>query len=227
MAWQPQIVEIHGAFASASNATLLCSITDGERVIYKPDAGVRPLWDFSPHSLAVREVLAYRVDQALGFDSVPETVLGDGPYGPGIVQRFVDQDHSVDPVALVQDGDPRLWPVAVLDLVTNNADRKIGHVLIEAGTGVVRSIDHGLTFHEDDKLRTVLWAFAGRELPDEMVQALRRLRGALEDWLAAEVADRLGRGARAALTRRVEGLAEVPRHPHPPSDRPAVPWPPY
>jgi uncharacterized repeat protein (TIGR03843 family) len=223
--WSPRVIEVVGRFAAASNATLLATTDEGERVIYKPIAGEQPLWDFPAASLAIREVLTYQIDVALGFDVVPETVMGGGPYGPGAVQRYVDTDPEFDPVALVRSADPVLWPIAVLDLVTNNADRKLGHLLGAAQD--VRAIDHGLTFHVDDKLRTVLWVFADDPIPPPLLECLASLDQALEHDLGRRIRAELSRTELAALRRRVATLLEDPYHPPPPSHRPSVPWPPY
>ena len=223
--WHPEIAEVVGRFVDASNATLLATTTAGEKVVYKPTAGERPLWDFPVETLAAREVLTYEVARAMDADIVPETVLGDGPYGTGAIQRFVDIDPNFDPVAEVQTGSARLWPIAVLDVVTNNADRKLGH-LISDGTRLL-GIDHGLTFHPDDKLRTVLWGFGERRLPPDQVQALRLLGRSLADGLGGRVEDLLGSDERIALEDRVDSLLSMPVHPAPPADRPPLPWPPY
>ena len=223
--WKPEIAEVVGRFVDASNATLLATTSSGEKVVYKPTAGERPLWDFPVETLAAREVLTYEVAQAMGCDLVPETVLGDGPYGPGSIQRFVDMDPEFDPVALVQHDAPRLWPIALLDVVTNNADRKLGH-LISDGERVL-GIDHGLTFHPDDKLRTVLWGFSGQAFPSDQVTSLARLDAALSDGLVQRVEVLLGPAERMALRGRVDRLLADPVHPLPPDDRPPLPWPPY
>ena len=223
--WHPAVQEIVGRFAGASNTTLL-GRADGSLVIYKPVTGNRPLWDFDVATLAAREVLTYRLAQAMGFGQVPETAFGDGPLGPGAIQRFVESDPDFDALGLIRRADRRLWPIAVLDLVANNADRKVGHLLSETGSGVLRAIDHGLTFHPDPKLRTVLWVFAGRRLPDGMIASLRRLGESLEP-LTAFAADHLGVAEAAALQERVESLLGDPVHPEPPDDRPPVPWPPF
>lgn len=225
MDWQPVISEVVGRFVDASNATLLARTTDGQQVIYKPTAGERPLWDFPAETLAAREVLTYEVTEALGYPIVPETVLGDGPYGPGSIQRFIDLDPEFDPIASVQHGDEALWPLAVLDIVTNNADRKLGH-LISDGTRLL-GIDHGLTFHPEDKLRTVLWVFSGQPIPDEAVAALSGLDSAVRGGLGDRVEELLGNAERSALALRVSDLLANPVHPEPPSDRPPLPWPPY
>lgn len=208
---------------AASNATLLATTDDGTRVVYKPDAGQRPLWDFDASTLPMREVLAYETSRRMGFDLVPETVMADGPYGPGSVQRHVAGDEDFDALALVQRSDPALWPVAALDVVTNNADRKLGH-LLATEHGLV-AIDHGLTFHEEDKLRTVVWCFSGMPWPDPIRRAAAELAESLsrrpEPYRSA-----LTTGEFAALRSRVESVVGGV-HPMPPDDRPATPWPPY
>jgi hypothetical protein len=224
-AWEPRIAEVVGRFADASNATLLATTDTGERVIYKPTAGEQPLWDFPYESLAIREVLTYEVAAAMGLDIVPQTVIAGGPYGPGAVQRFIDEDPGFDPVALARRGDDGLWPVAVLDVVTNNADRKLGHLL--GSSSGLRAIDHGLTFHPEDKLRTVLWAFAGKRIPEPLILALARLQEAVEGALGRRIRAELGRTELRALRWRIEELLGDPVHPEPPADRPPIPWPPY
>ncbi len=223
--WAPEIGEVVGRFRRASNATFLARTAAGDLVIYKPTAGERPLWDFPPDTLAAREALTYEVSEALGFGVVPETVLGDGPLGPGSIQRFVDVDDDFEPVELLAGPDPVLWPVAVLDLVCNNADRKAGH-LMRAG-GRIFGVDHGLTFHPDEKLRTVLWNFSGAQLPDVYVEALRRGAAELDGALGARIAELIGKEAARATASRVAALVAHPVHPPPPEDRPALPWPPY
>jgi hypothetical protein len=217
--------ELLGRFVSATNVTLLAR-SGADLVVYKPTAGNRPLWDFDVGTLAVREVMTYRVAGAMGLDVVPETALGDGPLGPGAIQRYIDEDDGFDPYSMVERADPDLWPFALLDLAVNNADRKLGH-LLRGRDGRIWGIDHGLTFHPEDKLRTVLWCFAGMPFPPAMLEALERLRAALGDGLADEVATALGGAEAGALRTRVEGLLAAGVHPAPPGDRPPVPWPPY
>ncbi|MDH3500203.1 MAG: SCO1664 family protein [Acidimicrobiia bacterium] len=226
-AWQPEIAEVLGRLPFASNATLLARSTIDELVVYKPEKGERPLWDFPSGTLAAREVLAYDVSSAAGLDVVPETVLAEGPYGVGSVQRFIDEDQSFDPVPMINASDAALWPIAVFDILANNADRKVGHILRDRSSGRLWSIDHGVTFHDESKLRTVLWAFAGCELPAAMVAAVERLAGALPAVLAGAGAIALSEYETDALTRRIERLRARPVHPDPPMDRPAMPWPLY
>jgi uncharacterized repeat protein (TIGR03843 family) len=224
-AWSPRIAAVAGRFVDASNATLLATTAEGERVVYKPHAGERPLWDFPPETLAYREALTYEVSETMGLAVVPETVLADGPYGRGAVQRYVEFNESFDVLAAVQRGDPRLWPLAVLDVVTNNADRKLGHILeVE---GALLGIDHGLTFHPEDKLRTVLWGFAGAEVPEQLLEAVASLLHALDGSLGEQVIEQLGEDERNALAVRAQMLLSTRRHPEPPGDRPPLPWPPY
>ncbi len=216
---------MEGRFTDASNATLLGTTETGERVIYKPSRGERPLWDFPPDTLAAREVLTYEVSEAMGLGVVPETVFGTGSFGPGAVQRFVEAKPGFDVLVAVRSRDPRLWALAVLDVVCNNADRKLGHI-IETGGRLV-GIDHGLTFHPEDKLRTVLWVFAAQPVPSPLLDRV----GVLGDDVAAKLGNRvemlLGADARAALAARVDTLLAQRHHPVPPDDRPPVPWPPY
>ncbi|MFW2382086.1 MAG: SCO1664 family protein [Acidimicrobiales bacterium] len=223
--WQPVVADVVGRFVDASNATLLATTTDGVKVVYKPTAGERPLWDFTVESLAAREALTYEVSIALGYDIVPETVLGDGPYGPGAIQRFVDIAPDFDPIAVVESGATDLWPIALLDVVTNNADRKLGH-LISDGNRLL-GIDHGLTFHPEEKLRTVLWQFSGSALPAAEVAALKQLEIAVAGSLGTRVEELLGVEELESLTTRVQTLLDDPVHPDPPDDRPPLPWPPY
>ena len=220
------VVEVVGRFVSASNATLLGRTGSGDLVVYKPIVGESPLWDFPPETLAAREVLTFEVSEMLEFGVVPETIFADGPVGPGSVQRFVTPDDEFDPLAVIRAGDEALWPIALLDLVCNNADRKVGHVLREAGTMRVFAIDHGLTFHPDDKLRTVLWFFAGHPVPLPARARLEKLLGALAGSLGKSIETSLGSDELAAIRARVSGLIAAPVHPHPPDDRPPVPWPP-
>jgi hypothetical protein len=220
------LVEVEGQMPYASNTTLLARDASGDLWVYKPERGENPLWDFAWRTLAAREVLTYEVATGLGLDLVPETILADGPFGPGSAQRFVEEDFDFDPRPLFTPRlDPRLWPVAVIDLVCNNADRKIGHVIHDKTTDRLWAIDHGLTFHAEPKLRTVLWGFAGEAIPQPLVQALIALKGLLTVGLAERVSHLLSEEEAHGLNDRIEQLLRAPVHPHPPDDRPAFPWP--
>ena len=155
-------ISVTGRLVDASNATLYASCEVKERTlicIYKPIAGERPLWDFPDGTLANREYLTFLVSHWLGLHLVPPTVLRDGPYGTGMVQLWIDIDESVDLMEFFKEDHAELRKIALLDLITNNTDRKIGH-LIPTSEGAVYGCDHGVTFHTEDKLRTVLWQWA-------------------------------------------------------------------
>jgi uncharacterized repeat protein (TIGR03843 family) len=244
-----------GRIMPASNATFLGTIAaeDGPlEVVYKPVAGERPLWDFPDGDLAGRERAAYLVSEALGWDVVPQTWLRDGPHGWGMVQRWQEVDGGQDAVILVPEGqvppgwrhvfdgiDGRDLPVslvhedsvplrrmAVFDVVVNNADRKGGHVLAMAG-GHRYGVDHGIAFHAEHKLRTVLWGWLGEPLLDDELEAVRALgesvRGELGDALAPLLTDR----EIDAFARRCRRLAEHGVMPAPRGEYPAIPWPPF
>jgi hypothetical protein len=213
------LVVIEGLLPGASNATLLARDATGREWVYKPEQGERELWDFPHGSLARREVACYRVSEALGLGVVPETHMATGPYGPGSAQLFLDEDQTWDPRPDIVEGASDLWPVVILDLVANNADRKIGHLLREPGKTDIWAIDNGLTFHVHDKLRTVLWSFAGRSVPRQWVESLNEeaLISALEGLLEEVEVE--------AAVHRLDRLRADPRHPDPPLDRPPLPWP--
>jgi uncharacterized repeat protein (TIGR03843 family) len=242
-------LEIEGRLVDASNATLYCTITTGRpevsrpkdsknpknakrqqasiACVYKPIAGERPLWDFPAGTLAGREVAAYTVSRAAGWDVVPPTVMRDGPFGPGMCQLWIDHDTSVDLIALSRRTDhPGLRDMAVFDAVVNNADRKIGH-LLPVPDGHLYGCDHGVCFAEDYKLRTVLWQWRGKTLPRRSVEALRRLKGELtEGSLGAGLSGLLTSSEIETTRIRVDTLLKHRVHPYPPADWPAVPWPP-
>ncbi|MFP5332898.1 MAG: phosphatidylinositol kinase [Acidimicrobiia bacterium] len=221
-----ELVEVVGRMPYASNTTLLAVDADGCHWVYKPDRGEEPLWDFPLHTLSRREVLAYEVSEAMGVGLVPRTVLATGVLGIGSAQLFVDEDIDFDPRSLyLPTLDERLWPFAVFDIVANNADRKIGHVLREVATGRLWAIDNGLTFHPHEKLRTVMWGFAGLPVPSHLLEALERLDVALDTGLHGRVSDLLSAREADALRQRTRRLLAQPVHPFPPEDRPAVPWP--
>jgi uncharacterized repeat protein (TIGR03843 family) len=221
---------VEGRLVDASNATLYCTVKSHgieATCVYKPVAGERPLWDFPDGTLAGREVAAYAVSRAAGWNFVPPTVLRDGPFGPGMCQLWIDLDASVDLVALARRADyPQLREMAVFDAVINNADRKIGHLLPD-NDGHLYGCDHGICFAEEYKLRTVLWQWRNKPLPGRALETLRRVSQALEGELGQELARHLTRAEVAATVARVELLLASRRHPSPPEDWPAVPWPPY
>jgi uncharacterized repeat protein (TIGR03843 family) len=220
---------VEGRLVSASNATLYCSICcDGVTVacVYKPVRGERPLWDFPDGTLAGREAAAFAVSAALGWQVVPPTVLRDGPFGEGMVQLWIDGDETVDLTGLIRGDLPPLRRMAVFDAVINNADRKGGH-LIPMPSGHVYGVDHGVSFHTQDKLRTVLWGWAGDPLDDEAVDVLSELRAQLEGKLGDDLRALVTRREVTATVRRVDRLLTCRRYPEPSGDWPAVPWPPF
>jgi hypothetical protein len=224
-------LELIGRLVDASNATFYCAATlDGVELecVYKPVKGERRLWDFPTGTLAAREVAAYAVSEATGWDVVPPTVLRtDGPFGRGMCQLWIDVDETVDLVELVHsDGEP-LRRMAVFDAVVNNADRKGGHLLPLPG-GHVHGVDHGVCFSVEDKLRTVLWNWAGDPLPGEACSMLDRLAAELKGGgLGRELAGLLAEEEVAATRARVGRLRSTGRFPDPTGDWPAVPWPPF
>jgi uncharacterized repeat protein (TIGR03843 family) len=220
---------IEGRLIDASNATLYCSVElDGVRAacVYKPVSGERPLWDFPDGTLAEREVAAYELSAAFGGQIVPPTVLREGPMGPGMTQLWIDIDEEADIVALVRGTDSAIMrQISVFDAVINNADRKGGH-LLPIPSGHVYGIDHGISFHSEPKLRTLLWQWAGEPLTDEAVETLSRLRADLEGALAQRLGELLTTREVRRTVRRVDNLLRSSCHPLPAHDRPAIPWPP-
>ncbi|MEV5973191.1 SCO1664 family protein [Streptomyces sp. NPDC051921] len=247
---------VRGRVREASNAVLYCSVAyEGEEAacVYKPVAGERPLWDFPDGTLAQREVAAFELSEATGWGLVPPTVLRDGPYGEGMVQLWVEADPEATLLALVEDeragegwkavgpaqvaedrtallvhaDTPQLRRLAVLDAVINNGDRKGGH-LLPAPDGRLYGIDHGVSFHVDDKLRTLLWGWAGEELTEEAATVLGALDRRLAPGtpLAERLAGLLTEAEVAAVRDRVAVLRATGRHPVPSGQWPAIPWPP-
>jgi hypothetical protein len=211
----------------SSNATFLaCLRGDGNELlaIYKPQRGERPLWDFPRGTLCHREVAACEVSEALGWGIVPDTVLRDGPAGIGMMQRFVEHDPEDHYFTLLEDHGTELRRMAAFDVVINNTDRKGGHCLRTAGGGIA-GIDHGVAFHAQWKLRTVIWDFAGESIAPDVCADLTRLvdelRGALGDRLALL----LNRFEIDAMRARTEHLLTTGRLPEPDGDYHSYPWP--
>ncbi|MEU8457233.1 SCO1664 family protein [Streptomyces sp. C1-2] len=247
---------VRGRIREASNAALYCTVAlEGREAacVYKPVAGERPLWDFPDGTLAEREVAAYEVSEATGWALVPPTVLREGPYGRGMCQLWIEVVPESELLALVDAEEPepgwkaiglaeveegrtallvhaddmRLRRLAVLDAVINNADRKGGHLLPTEGERLY-GIDHGVTFNAENKLRTLLWGWAGESLPGEALDVLRGLREALAEGgpLALRLGELLTPAEVGATRARVEDLLASGRHPEPSGEWPAIPWPP-
>jgi uncharacterized repeat protein (TIGR03843 family) len=232
--------EIEGRLIEASNITLRVQIDEVMRAVYKPIRGERPLWDFPEGSLAGREVAAYELSKALGWDLVPVTVMRDGPLGPGSFQLWLVElveppvgfvprqempadwlpvaaarDELGNPYVLAHADDAGLARLALFDVVINNADRKGGHVLA-TGDGRILGVDHGVCFHTDEKLRTVLWGFGGRPVPEADLLALKRVDLTPLDLYLSTL----------ELEALADRIADLQAYPHPPDDRHAIPWPP-
>jgi uncharacterized repeat protein (TIGR03843 family) len=221
-------LDVVGRVAWSSNAALLVTVEhEGEEMlgVYKPRQGERPLWDFPDGTLCRREVATYRVSEALGWDIVPTTVLRDGPYGLGMVQRFVEHDPDDHYFTLLEHHADEFLRFAVFDVIVNNADRKGGHCLCEMTTGRIYGIDHGLTFHVGPKLRTVIWDFAAERVPGDLLADVERFRASLDAETGTSLRELLHAVEIDALVRRVDALLEDPRLPEPDDGYHSVPWP--
>lgn len=222
-------IQVAGQFMWGSNYTFLAKVeTEGESTlaVYKPLRGERPLWDFPPGSLAAREVAAYVTSRALGWDLVPPTVLrDDGPAGPGSLQVYLDVDPERHYFNFSDEERQRLRPVVAFDVLINNADRKSGHILLGADDHLWL-IDHGICFHRDHKLRTVVWDFVGQFIPQDILTDLLEFRKSLDtdDELRSTFAELLSQAEIEALALRAEQLLAEGRFPEPDGVRP-YPWP--
>jgi uncharacterized repeat protein (TIGR03843 family) len=226
-------LELKGQFMLGSNYTFLVDVHHNGRelqAVYKPSRGEQPLWDFPENTLAAREVAAYVVSEALGFNLVPYTTFReDGPhYGPGSLQQYVDYDPEYHFFSFSAEDRARLRPVVLFDLLLNNADRKGSHVFIEKGTDKLWAIDHGLCFHTEDKLRTVLWDFEGQSIPEQLLQCLTDVPERLASGasLRRELRAYLSSREITALAGRAKSLLASPIFPSRPIDRRAYPYPP-
>ena len=218
-------LRVEGRFVDASNATLFAQCSRAEEtisVIYKPIAGERPLWDFPDGNLANRELAAFLLSEALDLHLVPFTIIRDGPFGPGMVQEWIEIDDQLDIVELAQGPNERIRKMALFDAIINNTDRKFGHIL-PTTEGEIYGCDHGVTFHEDPKLRTVLWQFAGDRIRAEELVLLDRAKEIAPIILATLITD----AEISALVTRVEELLSQEEFPEPSTDWPSVPWPPF
>lgn len=217
--------ELKGQFVLGSNYTFLVEVRHEGAVypaVYKPSRGEQPLWDFPENTLALREVAAYLISEALGFHIVPYTTLrDDGPHGSGSLQQFIEYDPDYHYFNFSSEDRQLLRPVVLFDLLINNADRKGGHVFFETGTHKLYAIDHGICFHEEDKLRTVLWEFAGQRIPADLLQRL-----SLRPSLLTDLEPYLNPDEISALCARAEYLRRKGTFPRQPRDRRAMPWPP-
>jgi uncharacterized repeat protein (TIGR03843 family) len=220
-------LRVTGRLVDASNATLYAvSNLDGQEIvcIYKPIAGERPLWDFPDGCLAHREFAAYVVSEYLGLHVVPLTVLRDGPYGEGMAQEWIVIDDSIDLAQFFSTDHPGLRTMSLFDAIINNTDRKIGH-LLPINMDVVYGCDHGVTFHSEDKLRTVLWQWSGEPFTDKEIQILERAKSSLQSDLRIKLEPLLTNDEINAIDSRVRKLLTEGCFPAPNTNWPAVPWP--
>ena len=245
---------VMGRIMPASNHTYLTRLGDenGVQCVYKPRSGERPLWDFADGTLASREYAAWVVSDHLGWDVVPPTVLRDGPAGEGMVQLWREPEPGIDavdvvaegplppgflhvldasgaddePVMLIHEDSPPLRRMAVFDIVTNNTDRKGGHVLPMA-SGHRHGVDHGVCFHVEDKLRTVLWGWAGYALEPEELAGVESVLTGLDGDLRERLEDLLAVVEVDAVARRCERLLRRGSFPVPAGGWPSIPWPPF
>jgi uncharacterized repeat protein (TIGR03843 family) len=221
-------LEVNGRLVDASNATLYatCSFSDQSiAVIYKPVAGERPLWDFPDGNLAQREYAAYLISQMGKFHVVPPTVLRDGPFGIGMVQQWIHIDEEIDLAEFYRTNNPQLRNMALFDAVVNNTDRKIGH-LLPLSVERVLGCDHGVTFHEEDKLRTVLWQWADQSLSTDEIEQLQKLESEVK-ISRDELRNLITESEYLALLARINRLISEKVFPAPSDEWPAVPWPPF
>lgn len=218
-------IKVIGRLIDASNATLMGEIASPNssiKVIYKPIAGEKPLWDFQDGNLAFREYCAFLVSDLAGFNIVPATILRDGPFGLGMVQQWIEIDRTVDVLEFGQSEDRQLRKLALFDSIINNTDRKYGHLLIDSDKKLF-GCDHGVSFHSQNKLRTVIWQFAGQKFTTEEMALLERTRevdfnGVFENYLTdIEI---------SAFLDRINALIASGTFPFPSDEWPAIPWPP-
>ena len=214
-----------GRLVDASNATLQATLENTDpvmKVIYKPVLGEKPLWDFADGNLANREYAAYLLSELGDFNLVPTTVLREGPFGSGMVQEWIEIDEELDVVDFGQSNDPQLRKLALFDAIINNTDRKFGHLLVDHD-GKLRGCDHGVCFHQENKLRTVLWQFAGEQFTTEEIELLNKVNKLDLDSSFAEL---LTSAEISALSGRIANLLAAGQFPFPSDEWPAIPWPP-
>lgn len=228
---QQGVLTVQGEFLWGSNYTFLVQVEqEGFQLaaVYKPSRGERPLWDFPTASLAHREAAAYQVSEALGWQLVPPTVhRKDGPVGPGSVQVFIEHDPEYHYFNFSEEDRQRLRPVALFDLLINNADRKGSHILIDPDDHLWL-IDHGICFHVEDKYRTVVWDFAGETIAEDLLLDLDRLLDAMQgsDVLVEQLQEHLSENEISAMIQRGKHLLSTGRFPNPDPNHRILPWPP-
>ena len=225
-------INLEGEFVHGYNYTFLVKVQpqEGETffAVYKPQQGEQPLWDFPDNTLAHRETAAFLVSQSLGWDLVPPTVYReDGPFGPGSLQLYIDHDPNHHYFNFNDDEFQSLRPVVLFDLLINNADRKGGHMIF-GEDGHLWLIDHGLCFNVEEKLRTVIWDFAGEPIPEDLCNTLKEFRQKLNapSAFVENLQQHLSQYEIDALIMRTDRLLPCQHFPYPPQDRRAYPFPP-
>ena len=216
-------LEVLGRLVDASNASLLCQLPNGSQVIYKPIAGERTLWDFPDGNLASREVAAFYVSEIGDFKVVPPTVMREGPFGLGAVQEWVTTAADLDVIEIAQSPNEQIRNLALFDIIINNADRKFGHILVTPDNAIF-GCDHGVSFHHENKLRTVIWQFADLKLTSEEIEKIELLLSKLDTTHLGKYLSEL---EVSALFDRANLLLETKKFAVPNPNWPAVPWPPY
>jgi hypothetical protein len=214
-----------GRLVDASNATLQATLENTQpvvKVIYKPVLGEKPLWDFADGNLANREYAAFLFSDLVGFDLVPTTVLREGPFGFGMVQEWIEIDDQLDVVEFGQGQNPQLRKLALFDAIINNTDRKFGHLLVDK-FGKLKGCDHGVCFHQENKLRTVLWQFAGDHFNLAEIELLNKASRLNLETIFAKL---LTNAEISALKLRISNLISAEKFPFPSDEWPAIPWPP-
>ena len=218
-------LKVIGRLVDASNATLQATLENTQpvvKVIYKPVLGEKPLWDFADGNLANREYAAFLFSDLVGFDLVPTTVLREGPFGFGMVQEWIEIDDQLDVVEFGQGQNPQLRKLALFDAIINNTDRKFGHLLVDK-FGKLKGCDHGVCFHQENKLRTVLWQFAGDHFNLEEIELLNKASRLNLETIFAKL---LTNAEISALKLRISNLLSAEKFPFPSDEWPAIPWPP-
>ncbi len=221
--------DTHGLLRYSSNYTFLVTMKKDDLclpAVYKPRKGERPLWDFHDGTLCNRERASFLTSEVLGWGIVPPTALADGAHGLGSIQFYIDHDPSVNYFSLDNTFAPQLARIALFDVLVNNADRKGGHILLDA-QGQLWGIDHGITFNEEHKLRTVIWDFAGQNVPTPLMEDVQRLCEAAQDSdgdYRAELLTLLTPYELDAFQRRIDRIVRTRRYPTP-GPGPNYPWP--
>jgi len=223
-------IEVAGQFVFGSNYSFLANLSLDDMIleaVYKPIRGGYPLWDFSLESLPFREVAAYQTSRALKWNFIPPTVIReDAPFGIGSLQLFIDHDPEINYFNLEGGDRAELDRVVLFDIIINNADRKASHILKDE-SGYLWLIDHGLCFHSDQKLRTIIWDYSGEEISKNLLEVLKSFNENIElhDDLRQIFLSNISSVEVKAMQKRIQGLLASRIFPHPEENRRSYPWP--